>query len=287
MKRTIPQRAALRPLILAAGALLLLAGAPAGADEHMNPCAAKRMNPCAAKKMNPCAAKHMNPCAAKHMNPCAAKHMNPCAAKHMNPCAAKHLNPCAMKGKMNPCAAKHMNPCAGKKMNPCGARNANPCGGGSMHDPARFKQPADLALANLDDPKLIAEGEKLWNDRELGTTHMACSSCHLNKYTLMNESFAKPYPHYVAMPHDQAGVSEVTAAEMVNFCMVTPLQAEPLPWKSRKLAALTAYVVSIQPGYTPAPATPHAANPCSGKTSMNPCTARHMNPCNPCAAKRH
>jgi hypothetical protein len=57
---------------------------------------------------------------------------------------------------------------------------------------------------------------------------------------------------------------------MVQFCMLQPMQAEPLPWNSPKLAALTHYVEHVQQG--------HTANPCAMK---NPCAAK-----NPCAGKR-
>ena len=53
------------------------------------------------------------------------------------------------------------------------------------------------------------------------------------------------------MPKQQAGLSQVNAAEMVQFCMVVPMAAEPLDWNSTELAALAAYVESIQPDYRP------------------------------------
>ena len=81
----------------------------------------------------------------------------------------------------------------------------------------------------------------------------------------MNATFAQPYPHYVAMPDQQAGVSEVNAAEMVQFCMLVPMGGEPLDWSSRELAALAAYVESIQPGFR---------------------AVGGENPCNPCSEKR-
>lgn len=199
--------------------------------------------------------------AAKELNPCAAKTINPCAAKTLNPCAAKTLDPCAAKG-MNPCAMK----------NPC-----NPCGGGSV-DPSRFVQPKGASLyRGSSTSDLVAHGEHLWNDRALGRSGLACSSCHVDHYMQMQPTFAKPYPHYVAMPAEQAGVKQVSAAEMVNFCMVVPMAADPLDWSSRDLAALTAWVQSIQPGYKPVSGTP-VSNPC------NPCAAGR-NPSNPCGGR--
>ena len=75
------------------------------------------------------------------------------------------------------------------------------------------------------------------------------------------------------MPHQQGGVSEVNAAEMVQFCMLVPMGTDPLPWDSTELASLTAYVESIQSGYKPL----GGGNPC------NPCGAK--NPCNPCGGR--
>jgi hypothetical protein len=209
------------------------------------------------------------------LNPCAAKTINPCAAKTINPCAAKTLNPCAAKT-LNPCQAKRGGVSAGAPS------MGNPCGGGGGVNPCRIKQPSGAKLARRSGSELVAAGEKLWNDRTLGNSGLACASCHIDNYGQMLPTFAEPYPHEVAMPMQQAGLSEVNAAEMVQFCMVVPMAAEPLDWDSTELAALTSYVESIQPGYRPV-SVPGAnpCNPCGMKA--NPCNPRAMkgNPCNP------
>ncbi len=245
----------LAPLV----ALAFVASGPPPTPAHAqaaNPCAT---NPCAEK--NPCAA---NPCAGKNpcaANPCAAG-TNPCAA---NPCASKNpcaANPCASK---NPCAA---NPCAGT--NPCGANPCNPCGGGST-DASRFVQPKGVDLAGGSEAALLARGEALWNDPLLsGSGALSCATCHVGGTAQMNASFAEPYPHPVAMPQQAAGVAQVNAAEMVQFCMITPMANEPLPWRSEELAALTAYVGKLQKSFH-ATSSPRGGNPCGP-----------VNPCNPC-----
>lgn len=153
------------------------------------------------------------------------------------------------------------NPCAD---NPCAA---NPCGGGTSVDPALVTQ-GDRALnpAGNSQAQLVAMGEELWGDASLSSAgSTACSTCHVGTYALMKPTFANAYPHPVGMAKDQAGLDEVTAAEMVQLCMVVPMQTEPLEWNSVELAALTAYVESIQPGFDPAAgANPCAANPCGG-----------------------
>lgn len=305
MTATISRRRLGWGVAMAAGVALVASGTYATgaagrilAATEINPCAAKTLNPCAAKTLNPCAAKTLNPCAAKTLNPCAAKTLNPCAAKTLNPCAAKTLNPCAART-LNPCRAKTLNPCDAKTLNPCDAKTGpaggaagggapdaaranpcNPCGmrnpcnpcGGARVDADRFVQPRGTELAAAD----LALGEQLWNDRALGNSGLACGNCHIDKYLQMNPTFKEPYPHYVAMPAQQGGVSQVSAAEMVQFCMLVPMMSDPLPWSSRELASLAAYVESIQAGYQPVAGTA-PVNPC------NPCGAR--NPCNPCAMK--
>ncbi len=208
-----------------------------------------------------------NPCAAKKAcNPC-----NPCAAKKAcNPC-----NPCAAKKACNPC-----NPCAAKKgCNPC-----NPCGGAKVKASA-FKRPCGVAapsrarLAGLE-----KEGERLWKDTSLSSNGLSCNTCHTGMGSL-NASFAQPYPHRVAMPQQMAGVEAVDADEMVQFCMLVPMQAKALPWESRDLAALTAYTLKLQKSFNPCAAKRAPARGCN---PCNPCAAKKnpCNPCNPCAAKK-
>jgi len=97
------------------------------------------------------------------------------------------------------------------------------------------------------DPAL---GEKLFNDTKLSTNGMSCASCHAN-HGAFQASFAKPYPHTVAMAKDQLGRKTVHLDEMVQGCMVMPMSAKPLPWDSKELAALTAYTATLQKSFKP------------------------------------
>lgn len=175
---------------------------------------------------------------------------NPC-----NPCKTSAGNPCAASNPCNPCAA--CNPC-----NPCAATKI---------DPSEFVRPAGVSV-NPCGANLVAEGKLLWNDPKLSTNDLACGSCH-DGGALFNASFEQPYPHKVAMPHQRAGVDKVTVDEMVQFCMVVPMQQKALPWNSRELAALSAYSLELQKNFS--------FNPCAASPN-NPCAA--ANPCNPCAA---
>ena len=189
--------------------------------------------------------------------------------------AANPCNPCAAKNVCNPCAAK--NPCAAT--NPC-----NPCAAAmGKIDGSKISQGHnELNSAGVSESALITMGEKLWNDKSLskaGAT--SCSTCHTNKYGMMNASFAEPYPHTVAMAKERAGLEKVNAAEMVQLCMVIPMQAQPLDWNSVELAALSEYVTSIQSGFQ----AMNPCNPCAGQNPCNPCAG--TNPCNPCNGASH
>jgi len=94
-------------------------------------------------------------------------------------------------------------------------------------------------------------GKVLFNDTKLSTNGMACASCHAN-HGAFSASFAKPYPHTVAMARDQLGRKSIYLDEMVQACMIMPMAAKPLPWNSKELAELTAYVAELQKTFKPA-----------------------------------
>ncbi len=182
---------------------------------------------------------------------------NPCAAN--NPCgAAAAANPCAAK---NPCGAA-ANPCGGGAVNPCAAKNPKV-------DISLVTRPSGTHLAKGDPAALIREGEKLFNDVTLGTNDIACQACHAEN-GLFKASFAKPYPHRVAMAANQGGMQSINLDEMIQFCILVPMAGKPLPWDSRELAALTAYTASLQKSFSAD----------TGGANLNPCAAR-----NPCSAK--
>ena len=61
-----------------------------------------------------------------------------------------------------------------------------------------------------------------------GTGSLACSTCHVDLYAAMNATFADPYPHWVKMAEAQVGQQQVTAAEMVQLCMVFAMRTRSL-----------------------------------------------------------
>ena len=139
----------------------------------------------------------------------------------------------------NPCAPKAANPCAPK------AATANPRAGNPEVDPKLVLRPKGTKLAEGNQAQLIKQGEALFKDIKLSTNSMACQNCHTNNDNFA-PSFAKAYPHEVAMAKAKSGVAEVQLDEMIQLCMVVPMQAKPLRWDSRELAALTAYTGELQ-----------------------------------------
>lgn len=93
-------------------------------------------------------------------------------------------------------------------------------------------------------------GERLFHDPKLSTNGMSCATCHAN-HASYSDSFAKPYPHTVVMARDQLGRKQVYLDEMIQACMVMPMAAKPLPWDSKELAALVAFVEQEQRTFKP------------------------------------
>lgn len=226
---------------------------------------------------NPCAVKRAcSPCGpSASMQADGATPRNPCAARRS--CAPSGCGPCAPRKGCGPCAPK-------RGCGPCGPRMAGcgPCGAASVSASDFVRPQGYCGPALRMSQALVDEGERLWRDASVGNSGLSCQSCHMNNGNL-NASFAKPYPHEVAMPKQQAGVSEVHADEMVQFCMVVPMQSDPLPWDSQELAALTAYTVSLQEDFK-APCGPAmgGCGPCGPmKHGCGPCAPRGCGPCAP------
>jgi len=48
------------------------------------------------------------------------------------------------------------------------------------------------------------------------------------------------------MAKDVSAIEAIDAEGMVQFCLVRPMMSKTLPWDSKELAALTAYVEEVQ-----------------------------------------
>lgn len=133
---------------------------------------------------------------------------------------------------------------------------ANPCAGQNVCAPKSagvakaVKRPADYRPFKGDHAELTRRGESLFKDPKLSTNGMACASCH-QAYGAFKASFAKPFPHRIAMADQNFGFKEIHLDEMVQICMIGPMANRPLAWESKELAALTAYLTELQKGFKP------------------------------------
>lgn len=112
-------------------------------------------------------------------------------------------------------------------------------------DPELVIRPANMPPFEGDRAELVAMGATLWKDANLGKSGVSCESCHMNG-AQFKSTFKEPYPHRVAMAKGMADLESIDAAQMVQFCMIVPMEAEPLPWSSQELAALSAYVEDVE-----------------------------------------
>lgn len=112
-------------------------------------------------------------------------------------------------------------------------------------------RPAGEAAFEASHDELEELGEQFFKDSSLSSNGLACVSCHAGM-SFYNKTFREAYPHRVAMPYKRAGLETVDAESMVQFCMIMPMAAAPLPWQSKELAALAAYVEKVQVAYAAA-----------------------------------
>ena len=81
----------------------------------------------------------------------------------------------------------------------------------------------------------VLDGEKLWNTRT-GAASKACADCHNDARASM-KGVAARYPAF-----DKTLGGPVNLEQRINLCRTGQQQATPLPYESRDLLALTAFV---------------------------------------------
>jgi cytochrome c len=98
---------------------------------------------------------------------------------------------------------------------------------------------------------MVAKGEALWNDPSLSKKgKTSCASCHKGNTRMFKKTFLQPYPHMAKMPLKKGAAESVSVEDMIQFCMIVPMKAQPFPWDSEDLAALVAYTEDVvQPAY--------------------------------------
>lgn len=117
-----------------------------------------------------------------------------------------------------------------------------------------FMKPDTQAMQDEDtaNPGMLwaLDGEALWK-RKTGAANKACADCHDNARTSM-KGVAARHPAF-----DEALGRPVNLEQRINSCRSNRQQATPLPFESRDLLALTAFVarqsqdVAIETGSNP------------------------------------
>jgi L-cysteine S-thiosulfotransferase len=87
----------------------------------------------------------------------------------------------------------------------------------------------------------VLDGEALWK-RKTGTADKACADCHDDARASM-KGVAARYPAY-----DKALGRPVNLEQRINLCRAQNQKATPLPYESRDLLALTAFVAQHSRG---------------------------------------
>ena len=72
-------------------------------------------------------------------------------------------------------------------------------------DPTTISRPAGSAEYTGNRQALVERGRELWNDPSIGTSGLACQSCHVGNAQFRN-TFDQSYPHPVAMASGRAGL---------------------------------------------------------------------------------
>jgi L-cysteine S-thiosulfotransferase len=87
----------------------------------------------------------------------------------------------------------------------------------------------------------VLDGEALWK-RKAGAADKACADCHDDARATM-KGVAARYPAF-----DKTQGRPVDLEQRINLCRATHQQATPLPYESRDLLALTAFVAEFSRG---------------------------------------
>jgi len=91
---------------------------------------------------------------------------------------------------------------------------------------------------------VVKKGRDLWSSGDLGTNGVACGQCHPNAANAHPET----YPKF----QQQLG-RVITFREMINWCLMNPLEGKVLDLADPKMVALEAYATYERRGVPLAP----------------------------------
>jgi thiosulfate dehydrogenase len=91
---------------------------------------------------------------------------------------------------------------------------------------------------------VVARGRELWTSSDLGTNGVACAQCHPNAANTHPETY----------PKFQQQLGRVAPLrDMINWCLMNPLEGEPLALDDPDLVAIETYVSYERKGVPMAP----------------------------------
>jgi len=91
----------------------------------------------------------------------------------------------------------------------------------------------DLKRWEAEYMSVVEKGRALWTSGELGSNGVACAQCHPNAANTHPETY----------PKFQKQIGRVIALrEMINWCLINPLQGKEIPESDPRMVAIEAYV---------------------------------------------
>jgi thiosulfate dehydrogenase len=114
---------------------------------------------------------------------------------------------------------------------------------------ASFGEPSkrEQMIWNAELKKLVNEGDRLFHADELGTNGVACAMCHPHA----SNTHPETYPKF------QTQLKKVAVLrDMVNWCILNPLEGKELSPDDDRMRALEAYILARRAG-TPLQAGKH------------------------------
>ncbi|MCF6188186.1 MAG: hypothetical protein L3J49_12030 [Desulfobulbaceae bacterium] len=103
---------------------------------------------------------------------------------------------------------------------------------------------ADLELWQNEYDAAVKRGRQVFTDQKLGTNGVVCAQCHPNAANTHPET----YPKY----QKQLG-KVATMAEMINFCIMNPLEGSALALDDQRMVDMQAYITNERKGESLAP----------------------------------
>jgi cytochrome c len=104
---------------------------------------------------------------------------------------------------------------------------------------------ADLARWQAQFEAVSKQGRELWTSAEIGTNGVVCAQCHPNAANTHPETY----------PKFQKQLGRVASMwEMVNWCLINPLEGEAMAADDPRMTAMIAYIhaerrgVPLEPG---------------------------------------